>query len=158
MVKPRWLDVANAQEHHQRFVRRALENEVVYTICGDHGPLIVTSQALLKQPDDMMSDGTPRDVYLFFSDQAYARQALRLSWPEREKTSVRPITLFDLLFRWLPGMAADKHLAGTNWTGDLIGLEVEPDALKAELMDGLSVEQHTRLRQRFTAHKRGERA
>jgi hypothetical protein len=115
------LNMVTAQENHDRFLRRTVEHEAAWTVWGNTGPAIAES------------DDDSRDVYLVFSDQAYAKRALRETWPDCPKYSTREISLFDLLFRWLPGMSRDGHLCGTNWTGDLIGLEVEPDDLQVQL-------------------------
>lgn len=40
------------------------------------------------------------------------------------------MSLFDFLFRWLVGMSDDGVAAGTNWIGDLVGLEFDPQDLK----------------------------
>jgi hypothetical protein len=58
---------------------------------------------------------------------------LRESWHDVPNSSTRAISLFDFLPRWLPGLHRDGHLAGTNWTGDLIGLELEPSELQTQL-------------------------
>ncbi|MDB6132703.1 MAG: hypothetical protein JWM59_946 [Verrucomicrobiales bacterium] len=34
--------------------------------------------------------------------------------------------LFDFWFRWLPGISGDGILAGTNWDGELRGVECDP--------------------------------
>jgi len=66
-------------------------------------------------PDEDASDeAEPRDVYFFFSDRAYAARALRENWPDAPGTKITEISLFDLLYRWLPGLNDDGHLAGTN--------------------------------------------
>ena len=131
MQRPRLINVAAAQEAHEAFLCRAVEHQSVWTVWGRTGPLIVESNFT---PDDE-TDGNrvARDVYLFFSDEAYARRALRESWPDIPSCSTRNISLFDFLYRWLPGLHRDRHLAGANWTGDLIGLEVEPSELQARL-------------------------
>jgi hypothetical protein len=41
-------------------------------------------------------------------------------------------------------MHRDGHLAGTNWTGDLIGVEIEPADLQSELRALLSEETKAR--------------
>lgn len=51
------------------------------------------------------------------------------------------MTLFDFLFRWLPGMSGDGVLAGPNWNQDLIGLEIDPFALRESIDSALSPEQ-----------------
>ena len=131
MQRPRLINVAAAQEAHEAFLCRAVEHQSVWAVWGRTGPLIVESNFT---PDDE-TDGNrvARDVYLFFSDEAYARRALRESWPDIPSCSTRNISLFDFLYRWLPGLHRDRHLAGTNWTGDLIGLELEPSELQAQL-------------------------
>lgn len=126
------LDSATARENHERFVRRAIVHETVWTVWGQSGPLVSESNADLEQ-----DDARGREVYLFFSDEAYAKRALRETWPDLPAGSTKAIPLFDLLYRWLPGMARDGHLAGTNWTGDLIGIEIEPAALQTELLDNI---------------------
>jgi hypothetical protein len=125
----RFLDTATVQENHGRFVRRAVEHEKVWTIWADTGPIIVPSTA-----DDAVDEDDARAVYLFFSDEAYAKGALRETWPDCPTYSLREIPLIDLLYRWLPGLHQDNHLVGTNWTGDLIGLEIEPADLQDQLL------------------------
>jgi hypothetical protein len=56
-----------------------------------------------------------------------------VSAPDVTNCSTLCIPLFDFLYRWLPGLHRDRHLAGSNWTGDLIGLEVEPSELQDQL-------------------------
>ena len=78
-MSARFIDSATVQENHDRFIRRAIEHESVWTVRGDSGPLLVESE-----PDEIESGGEeadPRDVYLFFSDEAYAKRALAQSWP-----------------------------------------------------------------------------
>jgi len=125
MQRSRLLDLVTVQENHERFLARAVEHRAVWTVWGNHGPLIATS------------DDGDRDVYLLFSDEPYAERALRETWPDHATASTREISLFDLLTRWLPGMARDGHLCGTNWTGDLIGLELEPSELQHQLSERL---------------------
>jgi hypothetical protein len=71
---------------------------------------------------------------MFWSDRAYASRARQQSFPEYEPAE---ISLFDFLFRWLPGMAADGVLAGTNWTGDLVGLEFAPNELQETILSAM---------------------
>ena len=150
-MSARFIDSATVQENHDRFIRRAIEHESVWTVRGDSGPLLVESE-----PDEIESGGEeadPRDVYLFFSDEAYAKRALAQSWPEHPESSARLIPLFEFLYRWLPGLQRDGHLVGTNWTGDLIGREVEPAELQAQLHAQLPDHIATRYRQAMDAAK-----
>jgi hypothetical protein len=132
---PRFLDRITVEENHQRFIRRAVEHERVWSVRTETGPIVVDSDA------DEEGEEEPRVVYLFFSDEPYAKRVLRESWPDFPDYRTEEISLFDFLFRWLPGMHDDNHLVGTNWTGDLIGLEVEPadvqQQLKAQMSDEL---------------------
>jgi hypothetical protein len=128
MRRPRLIDEATVQENHERFVRRAVEHDAVWTVYGERGPLVATTGA---------TGAEPRDIYLFFSDEPYAKRALRESWPDVPRATSRRISLFELLYAWLPGIHADGHLAGTNWTGDLIGAEIEPLELQAQLVGRL---------------------
>ena len=69
---------------------------------------------------------------VFWSDRAYAAQCARDEWATYQPTSI-PLDRF--LASWLPGMAKDHLLVGTNWSVHLIGLEVPP----LELLDALRV-------------------
>jgi hypothetical protein len=140
----RLLDGVTVRENHERFVRRAVEHEKVWTIWREDGPLVSESTA---DDENDGAENEPREVYLFFSDEAYAQRALRETWPDEPTAEPHEISLLDLLYRWLPGMHRDNHLAGTNWTGDLIGLEVEPADLQAELIGLLPAEVKERYRQ-----------
>ena len=62
-------------------------------------------------------------VLLFFSDAAYARAVQRAQYPSHE---VEQMSLFDFLFRWLPGMSADGVAAGLSWRADPCGPERDP--------------------------------
>ena len=146
MQRSQLSDSATVQENHERFLRRAVEHQSIWTVWGTSGPLIA------KSTDDTGRD-PPRDVYLFFSDEGYARRVLREAWPDFPAYSTRSISLFDFLYRWLPGLHRDGHLAGTNWTGGLVGLELEPGDLRAQLLDGLPQDLGAQLRQMLKSAK-----
>ncbi len=84
------------------------------------------------------NDDPERNVLLFWSDRAYAKRAADAEFPDFQPST---IALFDFLFRWLPGMSRQKDLAGTNWTGDLVGLEIDPMEIQDQLTDSLTKEQ-----------------
>ena len=115
------LETAACQANHRRFVERVLSSETVWGLQNDDGFAVCPS-----------TEDEEREVIMFWSDRAYAARAARTSCPGRTPGM---IALFDFLFRWLPGMDEDGHLAGTNWTGHLIGLEFEPSALRQETID-----------------------
>lgn len=46
-------------------------------------------------------------------------------------------------------MAKDGVLAGTNWTGDLVGLEFDPGELQEEIVAAMPAEQFQKLKARL---------
>jgi len=128
-------DTATCQENYRRFIQRAVASGEVWILsCADG--------AATCDSDDR--DGA--DVILFFSDAAYARRAQVQSFPHYEP---RRLDLFDMLYRWLPGMSQDGVLAGPGWTGDLVGLETDPMELREELERHLSPEQRVSFAERY---------
>lgn len=91
------------------------------------------------------------DVILFFSTLADARLVQAKLFPGHKPEK---IALFDLLFRWLPGMAKDGVLVGPNWTSDLLGQEMEPAELSEELTDNLSPKQEADFAARLQPKKK----
>lgn len=92
-------------------------------------------------------------MLLFWSDEAYARRAQQ-EFPEYAPAQ---IGLFDFLFRWLPGMSGDGVLAGTNWTGDLVGLEKDPYELRTEIEAAMPPEVSAAHKARYEAETRHKR-
>lgn len=115
------LDLAVAsKERHDRFVQRVSASREVWGLKNAQGWACTASTA----------DGTEeRSVMPFWSDRAYARQCAKEDWCDYDPTPI-PLGLF--LERWLPGMAADGCLVGTNWNAQLCGHEIEPLELKRE--------------------------
>ena len=115
----RLLDRATCDESHDRFIRRVIESEIVW---------------YLNHPDGVANSCSNEDdettILMFWSDQAYARRARKNGFEDYEEKSM---DLFDFLFRWLSGMSSDGVLAGTNWTGDLIGVEINAYELRKEI-------------------------
>ena len=66
----------------------------------------------------------------FWSDRAYAAQCAGGEWAAYAPSS---IPLAEFLLEWLPGMARDGTLVGTNWNAHLHGREVEAADLLGEL-------------------------
>lgn len=127
---------ADSMENHRRFVERAVAGEVVWGLKGQSGYASCDSNSEPR-----------RDVLVFWSDGPYARRA-EAHFPDHVPA---PISLFDFLYRWLPGMQSDEVLAGTNWNGHLCGLEIEPDALREELIDALPPDVVFRYKAQFEA-------
>jgi hypothetical protein len=124
-------NTADAQADADRFVRRVVKSEIVWYLSSDVGV------AYCESNDDESGD-EPAAVLLFFSDEAYARRAQTRQFSDHEVTSM---SLFDFLYRWLPGMTGDGVLAGPNWSGDLIGLEVQAFPVR-ERIDRIMTREH----------------
>src|SRR4051812_12008073 len=110
-------DAATCQENYKRFIERVVASGEAWILSGESGAAFCES----NERDDT-------NVILFFSDLPYARRVQKQSIPGHE---AQRLDLFDLLYRWLPGMLQDRVLAGPNWTGDLVGLEIPPPELRA---------------------------
>ncbi len=128
---------SEAELNHRRFVVRIIQTERVWGIRGPQGFLPVRSDQV-----------NGLDVLPFWSDAAYARRSAHLF----EEAEVDSLELFEFLFRWLPGMSEDGLLAGTNWTGDLTGREVEALELQDEILEEMPCE----LVQRYFDRLQGE--
>jgi len=128
-------DAATCQENYRRFVQRVVASGEAWVLSSEAGPAFCES----NEQDDT-------NVILFFSDSAYAKRVQKQSIPGDQ---LERLDLFNLLYRWLPGMKQDGVLAGTNWTGDLVGLEIAPEELRAELEKQLSQEQRAEFVERF---------
>ena len=131
MNGPGFRYTATCQENHDRFVRRIVESETVWALSKENNYAYAESN----------KDENSSDIILFWSDKAYAKRAKQSNYPEFEETT---ITLFNFLFRWLPGMSGEGVLAGTNWTGDLVGLEYNAYDLRLEIEAALSADQKDR--------------
>jgi hypothetical protein len=118
--------VAQLQEKHDRYVTRVPANEFDSGLEGPIGFAVCTS-----------NDDETRPVLLFWSDRAYASRAKQAGYQDHEP---RELSLFDFLFRWLPGMKGDKALAGTNFNADFAGLETEPLDLQEQLLSAMKPE------------------
>lgn len=132
------LNTADCQMNVDRFIRRVVDCEQVWYLSSDTGVATCTSNN--NEPD------APAAVLLFFSDAAYAR---RVRQSEFTDYNVNEMTLFDFLYRWLPGMAGDGVYAGPNWTGDLVGLEMEPFPLREQIESTMSSDHLDRYEQRY---------
>lgn len=117
---------ADCEADLQRFIRRVIDAETVHALKSDSGFAICES-----------NEDEEQDVILFWSDRAYAERARKAEFPEYETAE---ISLFDFLFRWLSGMSGDGVLAGANWSGQLVGIESDPEELKEQITDQMPKE------------------
>ena len=128
------IDTETCRENHQQFISRIIESEVVWGLLGHRGFA------------DCDSNEADAAVIMFWSDRAYATRVQQHFFREYEPQEV---SLFDFLFHWLPGMAADGVLAGTNWTADLIGLEFASDELQNTILSVMNPEQARKYKTRL---------
>jgi hypothetical protein len=126
---------ADSQADLERFVRRVAETDEVWRLTSpETGTAMCEADA---GPDDG-DDEANAAVLLFFSDRAYAERARKAHFLEHEPEA---ISLFDFLYRWLPGMSGDGCLAGPNWSHDLVGIEIDPFELR-ELLEAAMTQEH----------------
>lgn len=131
-----YREPATSQESHELFVKRIVESETVWALSKDNNYAYAESN----------KGENPADIILFWSDKAYAERTKQIYYPDFEETT---ITLFNFLFRWLPGMYSENVLAGTNWTGDLVGMEYNAYELRQEIEAALSSDQKERLNSQY---------
>ncbi|MBK1790206.1 DUF2750 domain-containing protein [Persicirhabdus sediminis] len=131
------LDRATCDANHRRFIERVVEKEMVWYLSHPAGVA-----------NSVSNDDEETTVLMFWSDRAYATRARSNGFEDYEETSM---DLFDFLFRWLPGMSEDGVLAGTNWTGDLIGVECDPFELREEIESEMPVELQQNHKDRYDA-------
>jgi hypothetical protein len=113
----------NSEASHKRFIAKVVEGEHVWGLSTQEGFLACESD-----------ENEERAVLPFWSDAELARGAQG----ELEGSEADSIELFDFLFRWLPGMADDDVLVGTDWSPALEGKEVDPLDLQDEILDAMS--------------------
>jgi hypothetical protein len=132
-------NTADCRADVERFIRRIVDSEAVWYLSSNHGVAYCESNQ-----DDAGID--PPTVLLFFSDKPYARRAQARHYPEYQ---IACMTLFDFLYRWLPGMTGDGVLAGPNWTGDLVGLEIAAFPLREQIESAMTQGHLERYRNQF---------
>jgi hypothetical protein len=110
---------------HTEFVRAVVANEAAWILQSDDGPAIRESQ----------EDGG--DVLQFWADENAAANAVFAEDGEWAGYAPETVALFDLLYRWLPGMEQDTMLAGTHGPNGSTGLQQEPAELEADLKAAL---------------------
>lgn len=132
-------NTADCQADTDRFLTRVVASEIVWYLQSSNG-------AASCESDEFEIKGEPAAVLLFFSDEAYARRVQLAHFPDH-KTST--MSLFDFLYRWLPGMTGDSVLAGPNWNADLVGLEFEAYLLREKIEKAMSQEQGNRYKSEY---------
>ncbi len=110
---------ADAEGRHQQFLQRVIASGTVWGLKNEEGWVVSSSTA---------DDTEDAEIMPFWSDHAHAKQCATDDWSVYAPTEI-PLDLF--MKHWLPGMAQDNCLVGTNWNVDMIGHEIEP----LELLD-----------------------
>lgn len=116
----------NSQKRHERFIERIIENEIVW------GLKLKNEDSWAVAPSNEYEDAL---VMVFWSDRAHAQRCAEEEWSEYEPTEI-PLELF--LKNWLTGLEEDGLLVGSNWSGDLIGFELEPIELLNEIINKMN--------------------
>ena len=110
-----------AKEQHNRFVERVRASGLVWGLQSPDGWAMAPSN----------DEDEDADVIPFWSDRAYAARCAVDEWAVYSPESI-PLEAF--LEAWLPGMAEEGTLVGTNWNAQLTGTEVDPLDLREELL------------------------
>lgn len=72
------------------------------------------------------------DVIPFWSNEEDAKAQCADEWADN---TAKSISLDVFVERWLTGMAEDGVLVGPNWSLEMDGLEIEPEALAEKLLE-----------------------
>jgi len=140
------LNRAQTKANHARFVKRLAKHECVWLLESPEGIANSTSH-----------DENETEVLMFWSDKAYANRVKKGPYSEYyESYTPKDITLFDFLFRWLPGMSADNILVGTNWNQGLVGTEIDPFQLREEIEHAMQPKQRAANEAKYTTLKADE--
>ena len=115
-------DSATNQENYERFITKVLESKIIWGLKTHEGVWATCPS----------NDFEETNVYVFWSDEAYAKRHAKNEWVEYAPTAI-PLDLF--IDKWLKGMHQDNHLVGPNWDAHLFGKEVEPIEI-AKLLTG----------------------
>jgi Protein of unknown function (DUF2750) len=115
-------DSATSKENCDRFVLRVRESGTVYGLRTPVGGWAVCPS----------HDTAGADVFVFWSDRAYAARHQKEGWKGYEPT---PIPLGEFIDAWLKGMHDNGSLVGPNWDANLCGVELAPSELAERLIE-----------------------
>lgn len=111
------MDKESLNKRYSKFIERLKENKEVYILMGENGAALSTS---LNFQDE---EGRPRPLICFWSNNSLAQAHIREEWRDYK---VFPISLYDLLDKWLPGMHNDLVYMGLEFDQNLFGIEKAP--------------------------------
>jgi hypothetical protein len=121
-----------AAEQHNRFIKRVIESDLVWALTTTTGEWVFS--------DSNEKDEEDRGVFPVWSDKAYAQRCAVKEWASYTAES---IPLSEFLEAWCAGLYNNQELVGTNWDGELHGMEIEPLALVLQVMDALKTANKT---------------
>jgi len=113
-----------AAEQHSRFIKGVIESGLVWALTTATGDWVFS--------DSNEEDEEDRGVFLVWSDRAYAQRCAVKEWASYTPKS---ILLAEFLEAWCAGLYSNQELVGTNWDGELHGIEVEPLSLVLQVLD-----------------------
>jgi hypothetical protein len=114
-----------AAEQHSRFIKRIIEGGLVWALITDGNWVFSDS----NEEED-------KAVFTVWSDKAYAHRCAVAEWASYVPDS---IPLVEFLESWCAGLHNNQELVGTNWDGELRGLEIEPLILVLEVLETLKL-------------------
>ena len=109
-------NTGSSKERHRKFIQSVMESGEVWGLESAEGWCVSGEEGKESMP--------------FWSDRELAAACAKDEWSGYQPVS---IPLEEFLEDWLPGMAEDGVVVGTNWNADLGGVESKPLALKQEL-------------------------
>lgn len=115
---------ASSQDRYRQFLQRVTQTKSVWSLDNGKGIANVDS-----------NQDHRRIVMLFWSDGDQAKRCAAQEWADYEAKEI-PLKVF--IERWIPGMSTDKTLVGPEWTQQLLGLEVEPQTVVADLKKAIN--------------------
>ena len=110
-------------EQYQRFINQVAINKIVWGLKSSDGWAMATSNEIAE-----------RQVMPFWSDRVSAKTVATEKWATSEPVSIKLNEFIDL---WLKSMHEDGIFVGINWDAQLKGKEIEPNALRKEILDTL---------------------
>lgn len=112
--------------YHQ-FIRRVIAQRSVFTLQDE-------ADFFAECPSEAYDNdlGEPETVYCFWDSRQAAMACQQDEWADFTLTE---IPLSDFMYEVLTSMDADHHLVGVAFDANLVGSEIEPIELLADLLD-----------------------
>ena len=131
------LDLSASSSPDIKFISSIVDSETVFLLTADEG----VASSVSSEDDE-------KTILMFWGSAEAAHRVKQNGFGEFQ---VDQISLFDFLYRWLPGMAEDGVWVGVNWDQDLVGSECEPldlaEAIGEAIPAGLAAAYEAKLRE-----------